>query len=58
MSNSRYEASKPFQKIAADLKGPIPTRDFTTDFKAESFYILVIIDVFTRFVSTYFRKSF
>lgn len=53
----KYEAEKPFQKIAIDIKGPIPSHKFDTDLHTRSFFILVILDVYSRFVSTFFLKS-
>lgn len=32
-TEGRFEASRPFQKVAIDLKGPIATREFNTNFE-------------------------
>lgn len=52
-----YDVMEPFQKISMDLKSSIPEKEFKTDCQKGSFYILVVMDIFSRFIKTHFFES-
>lgn len=52
-----YSSNVPFEKIAMDIKGPIASHKFDTQFQTNSFYILVIVDICTRFLSVAFLHN-
>lgn len=56
-TTGHYGSSRPFEKVAMDLKGPIPSHRLDTSSTRDSFYILVFINIFSRFFAKYFLRS-
>ncbi|KAF9752782.1 hypothetical protein NGRA_3410, partial [Nosema granulosis] len=50
-------ATKPFEKIAVDLLGPISLNEFETENDKDQVMILVVIDIFSKWSETYLLRN-
>ena len=49
-TSGRYESNNLFEKIAIDLKGPIRSDKYQCNLSTNFFYLLVMIDAYSRYV--------
>lgn len=47
----------PFEKISIDIKRPIPSRKFNIELNRKSFYIMVVIDAYSRYTETCYLQN-